>query len=191
MPNCAACRFSVIFVQGPQCLKRSPLDSSPLPDPCPLFAPCAPLELCQQCVHARWDRPYPARPRCLKQRPATRDGQCEGFCARPPAEPLACPECGNSLAVHGKQAVCPQGHRWSLRLGKKQCPDCGRPYATFGRDSDSTGCWRDVFMICPGCGWNKVELCRYVGPALGRGYRGQTWSPRTGRPLVRSGSGRR
>ncbi len=185
MPDCVACRLSVIFVQGPECLKRSRLDSSPLPEPCPLFEPCAPLELCQRCVNARWDRPYPERPRCLKSRPAAPDGKCAGFCARPPADPLPCPTCGQPLVANGKQATCSQGHRWPLRQGKKQCPDCGRPYATFGRDSDSTGYWRDVFMVCPHCGWHKIDLCRYVGPALGRGYRGQTYSPRTGRRLAR------
>jgi len=99
---------------------------------------------------------------------------------------LLCPECKEALEVVDGHVVCPQGHTWRIRRGRSTCPRCGERYATFHIPSRYFPLlYRDVYRICPKCGWHEVLKGRYVGPAEGRGHRGQKWSPVTGRMLVR------
>ncbi len=155
----------------------------PEPESCAIYSPLPPVGLCRGCEHSRWD--YPDKPFCRKNKPATEDGHCPGFEARRPAAALPCPTCGAPLGVVDGAAVCSQGHRWRLRRSRSICPRCGRPYATFGIDDPQWGgLYREVYSLCPNCGWSRKER-RYTGPATGRGYRGQGWSPATGRLLTR------
>lgn len=153
------------------------------PETCTIYSRLPPLELCRQCEHARFR--HPDRPFCQIRQPATGDDHCPGFESRRPPAALPCPTCGAPLGVVDGAAACPQGHRWPLRRSRGVCPRCGRPYATFGIDDPQwSGLYREVYWLCPSCGWNRQER-RYVGPATGRGYRGQHWSPATGRALAR------
>ncbi len=101
-----------------------------------------------------------------------------------PVRPVPCPECGQALFFRDGCAVCAGGHSWKLRRGRQHCPHCGETYSTFGIPMPGHELiYRNVYQLCS-CGWIRLQV-RYVGPAEGRGYRGQRWSPRTGRLLVR------
>jgi len=155
----------------------------PEPETCAIYSRLPPVDLCRSCEHARFS--YPDRPFCRVKRPADEQG-CSGYTVRRPTEPLPCPTCGLPLQIERKRACCPEGHVFALRQSKRPCPRCGRLYATFGIDNPQwAGQYRDVYRLCPECGWHEMEKGVYVGPALGRGYGGQHWSPRTGRVLVR------
>lgn len=98
---------------------------------------------------------------------------------------LSCPECGRELTLNDGRVECPEGHTWKVRRSTRPCPRCGERYFTFGVPSKRFPLlYRNIYRVCR-CGWYEVKWCVYVGPAEGRGYRGQRWSPVTGRLLVR------
>lgn len=152
------------------------------PDPCPIFDPVPEPELCRRCEHSRWSRL--GDPWCRHKKLAE-DGTCLGFQERRPFAPPPCPTCGLPLSARGNELSCPTGHAWRARRSRSACPRCGERYLVFGIDSPTwPESYRDLYHVCPACGWNEVRKGVYIGPALGRGYRGQHWSPRTGRALA-------
>jgi len=152
------------------------------PDPCRYFDPVPAIELCRRCEHSRWSRQ--GDPWCRHRKVV--DGACLSFQERGESAPLPCPTCGLPLSVAGNQAYCPTGHAWPVRRSRSACPRCGQRYVVFGIDSPTwPESYRDLYHICPECGWNEARKGVYVGPPVGRGCRGQHWSPHTGRALAR------
>ncbi len=113
-----------------------------------------------------------------------KDRPLEAATSTRPVHSVSCPECGQVLEYRDGCAVCAGGHSWKLRRGRQHCPHCGERYSTFGIPMPGRELiYRNVYQLCS-CGWSRLQV-RYVGPAEGRGYRGQRWSPRTGRLLSR------
>lgn len=183
MPPCQNCRY-----HRPETINGHTfpctLQVRALEERCPYFIPMPPLELCQKCGFARFQRPGEP-PLCFAYAHNYSATSCPHFKQRQPFPALPCPECGRPLSVEEGEACCSAGHRWKLRQSQAVCPRCGRHYYTFGIDE---GHQRIVFKVCPapGCRWNSKTYRRRPDAAPeARGYGGQRWSPQTGRVLAK------